>query len=100
MNQLEHESKRAPIKKSTNKKEEEQKRAWTKKGKNLKEHEPKSARTKKSENHKGHIYIIMWDVGLSFFLSVHLLFAYGNQKSSIPLKTKHDFEIPTLYRTF
>ena len=87
-NQIGHEPKRAWIKKSTKQKGRESKTAQTKKGTNQKWHKPKRARIKNSTNQKGHIYIIMWDVGLSFFLSVRLLVAYGNQNSSIHLKTK------------
>ena len=46
------------------------------------------------------IYIIMWDVGLSIFLSVRLLVAYRNQNQSTHIKAKHDSEILTLCRMF
>ena len=46
------------------------------------------------------IYIIMWAVGLSFFLSVRLLLAYGNQNQTTHVKSKHNSEIPTMCRTF
>ena len=46
------------------------------------------------------IYIIMWDVGLSFFLSVRLLVAYGNQNQTTHVKAKRNSEIPTLCRMF
>ena len=45
------------------------------------------------------LYIIMWAVGLSNFLSVRLLIAYGNQNPSTHIKAKHNSEIPTLCRT-
>ena len=41
---------------------------------------------------KGSIYIIMWAVGLSFFLSVRPLVAYGNQNQTTHIKTKHNSE--------